>query len=253
MSQHIEPASKTQIMFTRDFREFIRGGFRPGAQVTIRYDPYRIVPPGDNYQFGDPSRPVVAHLQFNEGGPVTDLVLVSHSGMHEYVTDWKARHVPMLSAHITVPDGADWVTIWFSFTSGGRQVYDSNWGKNYRLRFYRDELKIVESTIRELADKPLNEFVCRVAVDPSVQWVKARYRITNLGPKSPVTVVDLRRTDKSDEAGHIVWETHDVFVPNESVVAYDLVYFADGNPFKDDNQGAYFLACLPAALKKAGY
>src|SRR4051794_1475621 len=140
MSQHIEPASRTQVMFTRDFREFIRGGFQPGALVAIRYDPYRIVPPGDDYTFGDPARPVVAHLRFNEGGPVTDLVLVSHSGMHQDVTDWKARRVPMLTGNITIPEGADWMDIWFSFASGGREVFDSNWGKNYRLRFYRDEL-----------------------------------------------------------------------------------------------------------------
>jgi Family of unknown function (DUF6209) len=253
MSQHIEPSSRTQIVFTRDFREFIRGGFRPGASVTVRYDPYRIVPPGDNYSFGDPGRPILAHLQFNEGGPVTDVALVSHTGIHDHVTDWKARRVPMLSGEVTIPDDADWVTIWFSFTSGGRQVYDSNHGKNFRLRFYRDEFKILESTIRNLPDKPLNEFVCRVAVDPGVEWVKARYRVMNVGPESPVTVVDLHRTGKSDTDGNSIWETHDVLVPNEAVVAYDIVYFADGHPFKDDNQGAYFLACLPEALKKAGY
>jgi hypothetical protein len=253
MSQHVEPASRPEIVFTRDFRENIHGGFHPGASVTISYDPYRVVPPGDNYRFGDPARPVVGHLQFTEGGQVTDLVLVSHSGMLDHVSDWKDRRVPMLHANITIPDRADWLTIWFSFSSGGREVYDSNWGKNYRFRFYRDELKIIASTVRELPGKPLNEFACRLSVDPGVEWVKARYRVTNAGPESPQIVVDLRRTGEIDDAGNTIWETHGVLVPNNAVVAYDVIYFADGHPFKDNNQGAYFLACRPGVLKDAGY
>lgn len=253
MSLHIELATRTQIIFTRDFREIIRGDFRPGATVTILYDPYRIAPPGDNYRFGDPGRPILAHLQFNEGGPVIDVTLVSRIGIPDHIPKWTERRVPMLSGGVTIPDDADWVTIWFSFTGGGHEVYDSNWGKNYRLRFYRDEIKILESTVRNLPDKPLNEFACRISADPGVEWVKARYRVLNVRPESPVTVVDLHRTGKSDEDGNSIWETQDVLVPNEAVVAYDVIYFADGHPFKDDNQGAYFLACLPEVLKKAGY
>lgn len=54
MSQHVEHDTSPELIFTRDFREYIRGRFRPGLTATIRYDPYRVVPPDDGYRFGDP-------------------------------------------------------------------------------------------------------------------------------------------------------------------------------------------------------
>ena len=53
--------------------------------VTIRYDPYRVVPPDDGYRFGDPERPVVSHLQFKEPGSVIDVTLVSSVGTPDYI------------------------------------------------------------------------------------------------------------------------------------------------------------------------
>jgi uncharacterized protein DUF6209 len=254
MSYHIQLAIHPEMIFTRDFREFVRGEFRPGSKVTIRYNPYRIVPPGEDYRFGDPARPVVAHLQFKEGGPVTDVTLVSLIGSPDHIPDWTERHVPKLDGEVTIPEDADWVTIWFSYKSGdGREVYDSNWGKNYRFRFYREEISILDSFIRDLPDKPLNEFVCRIASDPKVEWMKVRYRVDNVRPLPPMTVVDLHRTDQVTKDGKIVWETRGVLVPNDAVVAYDIVYSIDGRPFKDNNQGSFFLACLPEVLKREGY
>ena len=242
------------MTFTRDFREFIRGAFWPDVEATIRYDPYRVVPPGDGYHFGDPARPVVAHLQFNEGGPVTDITLVSLIGESSHISAWTERRVPMLHGELTIPEDADWVTIWFSYMSStGRKIYDSNWGKNYRLRFYREEIKILDSFVRNQAAMPLNEFVCRIAAGHDVDRVIARYRIVNVKPETPVTSVDLHRTDLVDKDGLAIWETRGVFVPNDAVIAYDIIYFVAGRPFKDDNEGAFFLACLPEVLKQAGY
>jgi hypothetical protein len=62
--------------------------------------------------------------------------------------------------------------------------------------------------------------------------------------------VDLRQTGELDEHGHPIWETKDVFVPKDGVIAYDLVYFADDRVFKDNNQGNYFLAYNPRKHKR---
>jgi len=40
----------------------------------------------------------------------------------------------------------------------------------------------------------------------------------------------------------VLWETPDIPVPHGAVIAFDLVYFVEGNRFKDDNRGFYFLA-----------
>jgi hypothetical protein len=76
--------------------------------------------------------------------------------------------------------------------------------------------------------------------------VLLRYRVLTDPMPSSATEVDLRRTDKRDAEGRTVWETRDVPVPADRVVAYDFVYFADGRPFKDNNQGQFFLAVDPA-------
>jgi Family of unknown function (DUF6209) len=251
MSQHKQVHTRTQLVFTRDFREFIRGEFWPGVTATIRYDPFRVVPPGDDYRFGDPARPVVAHLRFREGGPVTDVTLVSRIGVPDCIPNRTDQHAPLLEGDVTIPEGAHWVEIWFSYTGGGL-IYDSNWGKNFRLRFYRGEIEVLETTVHDVPDEPLDVFVCRVAT-AAAERVIVRYRIVNAQPAPPAAAVELHRTDQMDEHGHTIWETRGVSVPDEAVLAYDVVYYADGRPFKDDNQGAFFLACHPQKLREAGY
>ncbi len=85
MSHHVEHDTSPELIFTRDFREYIRGRFRPGLTATIRYDPYRVVPPDDGYRFGDPGSPVVAHLQCKESGPVIDVTLGSPAGIPDCI------------------------------------------------------------------------------------------------------------------------------------------------------------------------
>ena len=130
-------------------------------------------------------------------------------------------------------------------------LYDSNFGKNFRLRFYRHEIEVLQTDVRDAVGQPMGRFVCRVATDRCVERVIARYRIVNRQPVAPDNSVDLRPTGESDEHGHPIWETHDVLVPKDAVVAYDLIYFAGDRPFKDDNQGNWFLACDPRKREQA--
>jgi hypothetical protein len=254
MSYHLEHDTRPQLVFTRNYREYVRGWFHPGQTATIRYDPYRVVPPGDDYRFGDPARQIVAHLQFNEGGPVTDVTLTSPVGTPDYISPSVIERAPKLRGEVAIPEGADWVSIWFTYTgAGGRVLYDSNFGKNFRLRFYREEIELLQTEVVDDPGQPLARFVCRAATDASVERVIARYRVVNRQPVAPETSVDLRRTGKTDEQGRAIWETSDVLVPKDAVLAYDLVYYADNRPFKDDNQGSFFVACEPEARKRAGY
>lgn len=254
MSHHVEHDTSPELIFTRDFREYIRGRFRPGLTATIRYDPYRVVPPGDGYRFGDPERPVVAHLQCKESGPVIDVTLGSPAGIPDCIPSADYESAPKLRGEVVIPGDAAWVSVWFTYHgAGGRVFYDSNFGKNFRLRFYRDEIEVLQTDVIDDPGQPLGRFVCRVAANRCVQRVIARYRVVNQQPVAPDTSVDLQHTGESDEHGHPIWETHDVIVPKDAVIAYDLVYFADDRAFKDNNQGNYFLACDPRKREQAGH
>jgi hypothetical protein len=254
MSQHVEHDTSPELIFTRDFREYIRGRFRPGLTATIRYDPYRVVPSDDGYRFGDPERPVVVHLQCKESGPVIDVTLGSPAGIPDCIPSADYERSPKLHGEVVIPGDAAWVSVWFTYHgAGGRVFYDSNFGKNFRLRFYRDEIEVLQTDVIDDPGQPLGRFVCRVAANRCVQRVIARYRVVNQPPVAPDTSVDLQHTGESDEHGHPIWETHDVIVPKDAVIAYDLVYFADDRAFKDNNQGNYFLACDPRKREQSGH
>jgi len=252
MSHHVEHPTSAELIFTRDFREYIRGRFQPGLTATIRYDPFRVVPPDDGYRLGDPERPVIAHLQCKEHGPVMDVTLGSPAGIPDCIPAAEYDRAPKLRGEVVIPGDADWVSVWFSYKgAGGRVYHDSNFGKNFRLRFYRDELEVLQTDVIDDPGQTQARFVCRVAASSCVQRLIARYRVVNRQPVAPDTSVDLRRTGELDDHGHSIWETHDVLVPKGAVVAYDLVYFADDRAFKNDNQGNYFLACDPRKREQA--
>ncbi len=69
-----------RMSFTADFHELVRGDLARSSSVLLRYDPLRIVPPGDAYVFGDPNRPVMVHARFGGAATVT-LPLASRVGI----------------------------------------------------------------------------------------------------------------------------------------------------------------------------
>src|SRR5271165_361058 len=156
MSHHVEHDTSPELIFTRDFREYIRGRFRPGLTATIRYDPYRVVPPDDGYRFGDPERPVVVHLQCKESGPVIDVTLGSPAGIPDCIPSADYERSPKLHGEVVIPGDAAWVSVWFTYHgAGGRVFYDSNFGKNFRLRFYRDEIEVLQTDVIDDPGQPL--------------------------------------------------------------------------------------------------
>src|SRR5262249_52453504 len=148
---------------------------------------------------------------------------------------------------------AEWITLWFTCTAlDGRTWYDSNFGANYVFRFKRDDLELVASEIHPRAGAATDFFHCTVAADSALERIVARYRIVNTPVQSAETEVALARTGRTDEEGRrVLWETPDVPVPRGAVIAFDLVYFVEGNRFKDDNRGFYFLAAEPKAMAAA--
>jgi hypothetical protein len=252
MTNHRDQDSEPQIVFAHDpvsheFRESLWGWFLPGHPLTISYDPTRIVPPDDPYDFGDPSRPIVAHVQFKDGGPISDLPLKSWIGAPTNMPTASAVRAPKLKSQIEIPKDADWVTIWVSYKRpDGTVLYDSSFGRNFRFRFYHHEVAVLQADVLHEKGSPLGRLVVRIAADPTVERIVLRYRVL-MDPLPPAaTQIDLKRSDGLDKDGRVIWETPHAAVPAERVVAFDFVYFADARPFKDNNQGKFFLAVDPA-------
>jgi hypothetical protein len=249
---HHDTDHEPQLSFIRDpatneFREGVTGWFRPGHPLTMSYDPSRIVPPGDDYRFGDPARPIVAHVQFREGGPVAEIRLESWIGTPTFTASTSAVRAPKLQGQMVIPVDANWVTVWVTYLRpDGTTLYDSSFGRNFRFRFYHDELAVLQSDVVREPGSPDSRLAVRVATDPVVERVIVRYRVlTDPLPPTPISV-DLRRTGEEDTEGRTIWEAPHAVVPADRVTAFDFVYFADDRPFKDNNQGQFFLAVDPS-------
>ena len=252
MSQRINQSNPPHLVFTEDFHQLLRGRLEPGANVTIAYDPDRIVKPEDNYTFGDPARPIVAHLQFKPGGPVTDLPPASPAGVLEHAPTTVTGLGPMLKGVFETPEDAEWVMVWFSFDGAGGAVrWDSNNGANTLFRFQQEDIKLLEAAVVTAEGAPLSYFTCRVETDGHVEAVTARYRVTN-GPTPPdCPEAPLQRAGEETE-GQVIWELKGAPVPQGSVVAFDLLYYVGGRRFKDNNQGQYYVAGEPETMKAVG-
>jgi hypothetical protein len=251
MSHHRMHDSEPQLVFSRDphsneFRESISGWFLRGHPLTINYDPTRIVPPDKPYRFGDPAQPIIAHLQFREGSPVQNLTLESWIGTPGFTPDTTAQRSPKLHGVVPIPEDADWVTIWISFhPTGGPVLYDSSFGRNFRFRFYQEELTVIQSDIIPNPASNLGTLKIQVSTDPCVQRVLVRYRILTDPIPATATQIGLHKVKTATPTAAAIWETPETLVPADRVVSYDLVYFADDRPFKDNNQGQSYLAVDP--------
>jgi hypothetical protein len=252
MTQRISQSNAPQLIFTADFHQLLRGRLQRGSTCTIRYDPDRIVAPGDNYLFGDPGRAVVAHLQFKPDGPVTDLTLSSAAGLLDYAPTTVTGEGPMLTGAFDVPADAEWVMVWFTFTGAdGAARYDSNNGANSLFRFQYEDVELLEAAVTTGAGAPLSYFTCRVEADASVEAITARYRVTNSSTRYHYPDARLQRTSAAP-GGRAIWELTGAPVPQGSVVAFDLLYYVGGRRYKDNNQGRYFIAADPERMKLVG-
>ncbi|HET9255292.1 MAG TPA: DUF6209 family protein [Pseudonocardiaceae bacterium] len=229
------------LLFTRDFHELRRGRLERGGDCTLLYDPARIVPDGETYLFGDPARPIVAHLRFTDDGPVLDRRLESRVGLLDYVPTTFKADGPMLTTTFPIPENAKWIMSWFTYQSAtGEILYDSAYGQNHVLRFF-DEVRLLNTGITVQPGAPTAIFTCRAETAAEVERMIVRYHITNqtelteieraMQPAGTATPVDRRD-----------WELTAEPVPIGGVLAFDFVYYIDGERHTENNQGQYFIA-----------
>lgn len=240
MSRRISTGKSPHIIFTYDFHQLVYGELLADRDCTLSYDPLRIVPADDSYQFGDPSRPIIAHVQCQPSPNVHNVVLQSRTGkLHDIDIDYMGQG-SMLHGQFHTPADCEEVVIWFSYQdwTGGTR-WDSDYGANYRFRFVSQDLKFLSSEVE--SGDAVDQLKVQLAAAPAIERVIVRYRIVNdTATPTQEYLVELSPTIQRDFEGGRLWSLA-MPLPHGAVVAYDVLYFLRGCRFKDDNSGRYFV------------
>jgi len=227
-----------RITFTSDYHELVRGDLRPGTDVRLRYDPARIVPPGQGYVFGDPEHRVEAHIIFPPSQDVVTIPLHSRTGvLTDPIVDVTGVG-NMLTATAHVPENATSIVMWFTHDSPhGPTNYDSDEGRNFHFGFNSQQIRPLAATVGP-DPSGADRFTVKVAVVPEVHRVVVRMRIVT---ETKSTDRDLTRTGEQEKDGWPVWVLEPVPIHNGAVVRFKLFYWLGDVRFKDDNDGLYYL------------
>jgi len=245
MLKRREAAKPAQITFTNAFHELVTGDLRPGHPVVLSYDPFRLVPKSDPYMFGDPSRPVVAFVQFRDNEPPLPIALHSPGGIIHHPDKDPSGQGSMLKVRLVVPADADHLSVWFSFMSAsGAVVYDSDYGKNFNFSFPGRDVTVLSATVEKTPAPRPGTFSVRVAAAPRVESVSVWYhRASDMTGRE--NEVRLEKTGETDEQDRSIWSVTGVSVPDSVILRFKVYYWIGGRRFKDDNTGHYYLAPQP--------
>jgi hypothetical protein len=242
MRQRDATGKPAAITFTCDFHELVTGELRPGGPLVLRYDPLRIVPADARYRFGDPDRPVIAHVQFHATAPARAVTLHSPAGVIACPDVDLTGQGSMLGASLDVPADADRLILWFSFAMDGRVVYDSDYGANYHFGFACRELAIVEATVRPQGSSGRFDLVVQTAA--AVEAVRVHYVLVADPACSEHEAALQPAGGEAGQPDTRVWEAT-AEVPPGAIVRFRVVYWLGGCRLVDDNSGDWYLAPEP--------
>src|SRR5262245_52123429 len=167
---------RPQITFTSDFHELVQGDLVPGPCL-LRYDPLRII---HAEAAACHQHDVRAHVRFHPGGtewqgsmtlpagaPLADLADPTGQGL-------------MLTATFSIPAGCNELELWFSCQHcDGQTTWDSDFGKNHRLRFGLWDLRDVRADVTDTkTSSPQDIFEVKLTARPEVESIVVRWRLT---------------------------------------------------------------------------
>ncbi|MBI5546612.1 MAG: hypothetical protein HY901_22240 [Deltaproteobacteria bacterium] len=129
------PSARTaRVQFERGFRQTMVGEVAPGGQLTIEYDPARALI--DHALNGFPAWGVQAFVRVQPGGRVIEApVLAFQSSFGR-----PAKRPVSKPITVAIPEDATQIQVWFRNWTGAdspREVWDSNFGKNYTFEVAR--------------------------------------------------------------------------------------------------------------------
>lgn len=235
-----------EIAFTCDFHELVTGELAPGGSVLLRYDPLRIVPPGEDYRFGDTRQPIIAHLRFHQDQPPLDVELRSLAGIVPCPDVDVTGQGTMLQADVLVPADAQLLVIWFSYRRiGGAVLYDSDYGANYRFGFAGREVGHVLASVLRRPDAGSDRFDISLDAAPPVQAVSVPFLI--VGDPGFRHEIGLQRGPAGADAGGAVRWSASADVPRDAIVRFKICYWIGDRRLIDDNASTWYLVPAPAA------
>ena len=245
MRQRLHAGKPAEITFTYDFHELVAGDLRPGAPLLLRYDPIRIVPADEPYRFGDPGRPVMAHVRFREGEAPIDVPLRSPGGIVPCPDVNLTGQGSMLSAQVMLPEDVGCLTVWFSYTTASGVIrYDSDYGANYGFGFPCREIDVVRATVTRRPDEPGDRFDLTVSATQAVEDTRVQFSL--VGDTACIKhEVPLQRVGEvaAQERG-ILWAAA-IDLPHGATTRFKVCYWIGGRRLVDDNTGAFYLAPEP--------
>lgn len=237
-------AQPATLSFTSDFHELLRGCLLPGRDVRLRYDPLRIIPPEDSYVFGDPARPVTAHLRFGAPGNLS-VTLESAVGMLPDRQPDITGEGPMLTATVDVPPDASELEVWFSFEGADGTVHDSDGGVNFHFGFPRAQISVIKADV--IRGTAADHFTLEVCAVGDIHRLEARIHPAKHGA-FPSFNADLEPAGDIGE-GLRLWILKDVSVIVGQILRFKLYYWIGDIRYKEDNDGLYYLAPAPPQMK----
>lgn len=224
------------IIFTKDFREAVKGDLLPGRDVLIYYDADRLPQERSTYN-GLPAWSIVAYAQFSASDPPVSVPLASETG----IVTTKRTPLPdggtMMKAQLSVPASAQALTMWF-VNSGrsGAVYYDSDYGRNYTFRFVGRDIRVLDATVTSDPQTPYSGFGVEVSAASEVSQVSVRFTVLN-NPVPFGSTVALQKTETDN-----TWSVYGIAVPYRAVIRFEIAYVIDGGTYIDDNHGQGYLA-----------
>ncbi|MGC4102444.1 DUF6209 family protein [Ferruginibacter sp.] len=229
------------IIFTADFHEIIRGKLSEEKESRIAYDPLRLVAgkPAAQ-QLSDPGFHFKANLVFEPSGATIAIPLVSETGRLENLVERIDGTGSMLSGTFVIPVGTEEISAWVEMTtSSGQMEFDSDFGKNFHFRIAENDLQVLSVEINNTNDQLSSVLNIQVNSVQAIEKMLVRYRIANSKEPYSEFVAELVPSVENEQKR---WIGTGIQLPSDAVIMYELIYFVNGNRFKVENNGKYFIA-----------
>lgn len=230
-----------ELMFTKDYREFLRGDLIPGRKVRINFDAERLP-----QVFDVPGATLECHVLFKDHASPIVIPLESHTGILTRKSGVEPGAGSMVCALVQVPANAERFELWFTASFGGKVLgWDSEHGKNFSFPFLSRDIRIADASVAPLAGSDRDRFSVSVESANGVSGLGMDYRVTNRVPVAPATTRVALVKDGTAEDGWQRWSAPLIEVPHGAVVAFSVSYTRDGSTYFDDNHHRGYLAPLP--------
>jgi len=230
-----------ELMFTKDYREFLRGDLAPTCRVRINFDAERLP-----QVFDVPGASLAANVLFHKDAAAHVIPLESHTGILIRKSGVEPGAGSMVTAMVQIPANAERFELWFTASSGGKTLgYDSDHGKNFSFPFVNRDVRISHASVTPLAGSDRARFSVAVETASGVSGLALDYRVTNQAPVAPATTrVALLKGDAAAD-GWQRWSAPMIEVPLGAVVSFSVTYTRDGKSYFDDNHHRGYLAPMP--------